>query len=236
MKKLSTQDDKKRGVNMITLNQEQNITIATRVIVTWENPYSQIKEYQERIRARKEEKCEERLLIRASWELEEDSEKAFLQKVEKGELSELSEKERKVLKAVEQGNLNGGQPGNYELCIDKAREAWRRQIVIKDDFFMPFESPEIKERKECKNKIYIVMYHEAVEWEYNTASIEGVFNTEEAARHWIAAKVKKEHKKKRQTREFIRKGGNTRNLPYEKEYNRSIWEDVWYTVEEKTIS
>lgn len=219
---------------MVTLTQEQNIT--KRVVVIWENPYSRIKEYQERIRARKEEKCESSLLIHASWDLEEEEEQEFLKKVEKGELTQLTEKEVKLLKTVEKGNQNGGQLGNYELCIDKAQEAWRRQIIIKDNFFMPFENSEEEEYVKESKKIYVVMYHESVEWEYNHSSIEGVFNTELEARHWIAAKIKREQKKKRQTREFIKKGGDTRNLPYDKEYRKSIWEDIWYTVEEKTIS
>lgn len=208
---------------MVALNQEQsNITRSI-----WENPYSQIDEWEKRIQQRKEEDCR--------WDLEEQEEKKFLSKIENGEVNQLTTKEMKVLETVEKGNQHGDQIGNYGLCVKKAREAWKRQIVIKETFFMPFDEECSKKDATESKKIYVVMYHEAVEWEYSHTSVEAVFNTEKAARHWIAAKVKREAKKKRQTREFVRKGGNTRNLPYGKEYHHSIWQDIWYTVEEKNI-
>ena len=234
MKKLSNQDDKKRGVNMITLNQEQNITITTRVVVTWENPYSQTEEYQERIRERQEKESRNRMFKHAHWNLDEIEEREFLTKIRKGELTQFTEKETALLKAIEQGNQNGGQIGNYGLCVAKAQAAWRRDIIVKDSFFMPFEA-EVEEDVKEGRKIYIVMYHESVEWEYSHTSVEAVFNTELEAQHWIAAKIKREQKKKRQTKEFIEKGGDPRNLPYEKEYNNSIWANIWYTIQEKTI-
>lgn len=220
---------------MVALNQEQS-NITRRIVIIWENPYSQIDEWEKRIQQRKEEDCQARLITHACWDLEEQEEKKFLSKIENGEVNQLTTKEMKVLETVEKGNQHGGQIGNYGLCVEKAREAWKRQIVIKENFFMPFENEECSKKDATESKkIYVVMYHEAVEWEYSHTSVEAVFNTEKAARHWIAAKVKREAKKKRQTREFVRKGGNTRNLPYGKEYHHSIWQDIWYTVEEKNI-
>lgn len=220
---------------MTTTTHEQN-NITRRVIIVWENPHSQIDEWEKGIQQRKEEDCQARLINRAHFDLEEEEENAFLKKVTNGDLTQLTEKEIALLQSVEKGNQNGGQIGNYGLCVEKAKEAWQREIVIKDNFFMPFEAEVEECRKREEKKIYVVMYHEHVDYEYSHSSVQAVFNTEEAARHWIAAKVKREHKKKRQTKEFVKKGGNPRNLPYGKEYHRFIWEDVWYTVEEKTIS
>ena len=233
MMKLSNQDDKKRGVNMITLNQEQS-NITRRVVIIWENPYSQTEEYQERTRERHEKESRDRMFKHAHWDLDEIEEREFLTKIRKGELTQFTEKETALLKTIEGGNQNGGQIGNYGLCVTKAQEAWRRDIIVKDNFFMPFEA-EIEEDVKEDRKIYVVMYHEAVEWEYSHASVEAVFNTELEAQHWIAAKVKGEAKKKRQTKEFVKKGGDPRNLPYDKQHHTSIWADVWYTVQEKTI-
>lgn len=220
---------------MVALNQEQS-NITRRNVIIWENPYSQIDEWEKRIQQKKEKDCQARF-THACWDLEEQDENMKLKaKIENGEVNRLNTKEIKVLETVEKGNQHGDQIGNYGLCVKKAREAWRRQIVIKENFFMPFENEECsKEFNRESKKIYVVMYHEAVEGEYSHTSVEAVFNTEKAARHWIAAKIKREAKNKRQTREFVRKGGDERNLPYGKEYHHSIWQDIWYTVEEKKL-
>lgn len=224
---------------MQALTQEQKQNITKKVVVTWSNPYSKIKDWDQSQYERKTHDCAERLLMHAHWDLEEEEEEEFLQKITSGCYPEkCSEKEQKIFFDIEEGNTNGGQIGNYHLCVKKAQEAWKRRIIINDKFFMPFHVAEkdVKIKTEEEEKIYIVMYNEHVDYESNFSSIERVFKTEEQARHWIAAQEKKVRQQKRHTKEFIRKGGDEYNLPYEKKFNRYSWQDIWYTIEERVIN
>lgn len=238
MMKLSNQDDKKQEVSIMqALTQEQKQNITKKVVVTWSNPYSKIKDWDQSQYERKAHDCAERLLMHAHWDLEEEEEEEFLRKINSGCYPEdFSEKEQKIFFDIEEGNTYGGQIGNYGLCVKRAQEAWRQRIIINDNFFMPFFTKERQKKKEEKQKnIFIVMYHEAVDYEYNNSYVEAVFKSKKEAEHWIAAKMKEEKRKKRQTLEFIRKGGDEYNLPYEKKYQGCSWEKRWYTIDEKEL-